>query len=321
MTKVTGHVESRHSVESGQVDLKEAILRQSVFAASWRYRYLVAAVVLATTLLALIYSYARPPAVVAVASVVLAQENNENFGLIESGSTERRVANELEILQSAAVADQAAELSRSQGVEVTIGDVLERVSVTNIRNTDVITLSVQGDDVRSAEVLAQATLDAYQDVRLTQRRTNVARVVELLDTAEEVLTGDLATVNANISALRATRDLSSQIDIALDQLTEVSRILNDPATTEDEADELRVSQDRLVAHLSALRIAFETEADNPELRRLLTQQEVLSVQLTELSGRRSDVTIETEAAGTGISFVSPPTVTETVTGGGGPFIR
>lgn len=93
-----------------------------VLASAWRYRKLVAAIVILFGAAALLVTILRPDQYVAEATIVL--EDPEIVAVLGTTpviSGDRLVANQLEVVQSGAVATRAAELATDQGHEVTTG--------------------------------------------------------------------------------------------------------------------------------------------------------------------------------------------------------
>jgi tyrosine-protein kinase Etk/Wzc len=291
----------------------------TVIGAALRHRMLVAVTTLVFGLGALALTVARPPEFLAVATVLLEDPNTTDvLQLGRATSSERLVANQLEVFRSSIVTRRAAELAREGGAQVSFGDVLRGTQVSSLRNTDVITLSYSSEDEQEAELVVASLLAAYAEVRVEQRRAESESILARLDAAEDVLGRELEQVRAALSALRVRRAFDTQIEGVLDQLAEVGRalaIVTDP----DERTALLDQERELEGHLGTLRAASDAEAERPEADALLRSEEQLLSRLGALAATQSDVEIQAESVGTGIAFQSPPAVAEAGAGAGRLF--
>lgn len=291
----------------------------TVIGAALRHRVLVAVTTLAFGLGALALTVARPPEFLAVATVLLEDPNTTDvLQLGRATSSERLVANQLEVFRSSIVLRRAAELAREGGAEVSFGDVLRGTQVSSLRNTDVITLSYASEDEREAELVVASLLAAYAEVRVEQRRAESESILARLDAAEEVLGRELEQVRAALTALRVRRAFDAQIEGVLDQLAEVGRALS-TVTDPEERTGLLEQERELEGHLGTLRAASDAEAERPEADALLRSEEQLLSRLGALAATQSDVEIQAESVGTGIAFQSPPAVAEAGSGAGRLF--
>jgi Mrp family chromosome partitioning ATPase/uncharacterized protein involved in exopolysaccharide biosynthesis len=290
----------------------------SVLGAAWRYRWMVAAVTAVAALLALVFIVLRPPQYVAVASVVIEDPAANNILGITTGISGRSVANQLEMFRSSAVAQRGQELAANQGVSISLGNIIRNTTFTSLRDTDVITISYSAEDPGVALTVVQSLMDGYEEIRLEQRRAGVDSVLGRLAAAEEVLRRDLDQVTNQLAETRARRDLSSQIDLVLDNVASIQRQLAaGPGASVEEA--LLNRQSQLQGQLQALRLAFEVESERPEVAALIRSQGQILAQLGDIAASKSDVEIETEIQGTGVAFSFPPAVAESSTGAGRLF--
>lgn len=296
-----------------------ALAEPSVVGAAMRHKVLVAATTLVFGLGALALTVARPPEFLAVATVLLEDPNTTDvLQLGRATSSERLVANQLEVLRSSLVLRRAAELAREGGAEVGFGDVLRGIQVSSLRNTDVITLSFSSEQEQEAELVVASILTAYAEVRIEQRRAESESILARLDSAEQVLGRELEQVRADLAALRVRRSFDTQIDGVLDQLADVSRELSTVTDSEARVALLDLEQE-LEGHLDTLRAAADAEAERPEADALIRSEEQLLNRLASLAATQSEVEIQAESVGTGIAFQSPPAVAEAGSGAGRLF--
>lgn len=296
-----------------------ALAEPSVIGAAIRHRTIVLAITFAFGLAALTMTVFRQPEYLAVAAVLL--EDPTTTDVLQTGraqSSDRLVANQLEVFRSSLVIRRAAELAREDGVDVTFGDVLRGTQVSSLRNTDVINISYSNEDDQAAEVVVASILSAYAEVRIEQRRAEAEAVLARLDSAREVLGRELDQVRADLAAFRVQRSFDAQIEVVLDDIAEVARALANVADAEERAVLLDRERE-LEEHLGILRTATDAETERPEAASLQRTEEELLFRLADLAATESEVEIQVESAGTGIAFQSPPAVTEAGSGAGRLF--
>lgn len=296
-------------------------VQPSVLGAAWEHKWLVAAIALAVALAAVAYSIARPPQYDAVATVVFEDPSTANvLGATGPVSSSRTVANELEIFRSGAVTIRAREILVEHGItEVSISDIRRGAAFTSLINADVIAITFSASDPATAEVVTDALIEAYQDVRRSQRDREAEQSLERLDSAQLLLLDDLERVRSSLDEARAERGLAAKIDGVLNRLAQVEDALGATESPTARAD-LLVRQDELQSQLQALRLAFQVESERPDIAALIRRENQILDRLAEFESRRSAIDIELNTRTSGLAFVSPPTVTQVGSTSGRIFI-
>jgi succinoglycan biosynthesis transport protein ExoP len=287
-----------------------------VLASAWRHRVLVGAITLLFGAAALAVTVLRPDQYVAQATLVLEDpELTSVLGTVESASGDRLVANQLEVIRSGVVAVRASQLAGEQGVEVSPGGILGGATFSTLRGTDVINIGYASSDQDEAEVVANSIVSAYDQVQREQRREANASVQDRLDSAEAVLRAELQDLTQEIDAERSARSLSTQIDEVLNRISllEQQVLLT---TNADDRQELIDQLEQLDLQLGILQSAAEVESERANLAALLESRNAVVQRLAEIDSRRSEIDIQTEIEGSGISFFSPATATEVSSGSG-----
>ena len=288
--------------------------QKGVLETAWRYRRLVVLVTLIFGFGAAYLTMSRPNSYVAHATVVL-QDPDVNTVLGVAESSDRVVANQLEVFRSGLAAAEAAEIASLEGFEVTESDVVRNTTFTTLRGTDVIAVAYADEDADRAVAVANSIIAAYDQVQRDQRRSDNANVLKRLDSAEALLLSDLNEVQRQISEIRATRAIGEQIEDTLNRVAAVqSRLLdeNDPEARSVLTDELSDLQ----LQMESLRLAATIEAESGALAGLLESRDRLQPQLASIDDRRTELEIEAAVEGSGIAFFSPATSTEVTTGSG-----
>jgi Mrp family chromosome partitioning ATPase/uncharacterized protein involved in exopolysaccharide biosynthesis len=283
----------------------------SVLGAAWEHRVLVAVIAAVFAFAAVAYSVSRPATYDAVATVVF--EDPSSASVLGGGTVtpaSRMVANELEIFRSGAVAIRARELLVGRGVEsVTLSDIRRGTTFGSLANADVIAIQYSASEPEMAGAVTEALIEAYQDVRLTQRTVEAERSLERLASAEELLLADLDGVRLELEDARAARGLTAKIDAVLDALAAVEDGLAATQSETTRADLLQ-RQGELQSQLQALRIAFQVESERADIASLLRRESQILDRLADIDARRSAIEIEVGTRSSGLAFVSAPAVTE-----------
>ena len=295
----------------------------SVLAAAWRYRALVAGIAMLGALGALAFLNSRPPQYVATATAVF-EAPGETLLLPASSSTllERFVGTQMQILQSGTVALRASQMAKESGFDVSPGEIVAGLQLTNLRNTDVVSIAFASSDPDEAVGGAGALIAAYSEVRRDQRTAEASDILERLDGAARVIDEDISDVGARLSAIvvgSATRgDLDDQLGTLTDNLMAQQRQLSSTTDAEEIARINRNIGD-IVGQLQALQLVIDLTDEQPSVASLLQEQQVLLSRRADLAERRNQVEIEAETAGSGFEFVSSAALTNEPSGAGPMF--
>lgn len=290
-----------------------------MLSSAWRHRGLVLAIVIAFGLAAFLYTSFRPSEYLAEATVVLEDPEVVTLaGTTPVISGDRLVANQLEVVQSGAVARRAAQLASDQGHDVTPSEIIARTSFETLRGTDVIVIGFLSADPNKAEAVANAVVAAYDQIQREQRQNANAAVESRLDQADELLGQELASINEQVDALLAGRGLGTKIDSVLDRIAGLQQQLSESTDTDTRESILNLleQEDR---QLDILRSALDVETGRSDVAALLLNRTLVQDRMIEVDSQRSSIAIQTEIEGSGIAFVSPATTTNVSSGAGVVF--
>lgn len=288
----------------------------TVFGAARRYWWIVVSSVVLLAAAALLVLRLSPPLVTAEAAVILedpATADILNVGNLVSG--ERRVLNQLEVFRSGIVANRAAEIAASAGIDVEPQTIIEDALITASRDTDQITVAFSAESRETALGIASAIVSAYREVQFEQTRAESDRVLERLSRATAVLNDSLDEVQGGIFQFRADRGIDQLSGSLLDQLAETQALaltVTDPEQSEALAQEI----ERLGTQIETLQTATVVEDSDPVLSGLLRSRDQILAQLEDLADRTAEVEVQAETESSGIAFEDPATVTTSQQGAG-----
>jgi Mrp family chromosome partitioning ATPase/uncharacterized protein involved in exopolysaccharide biosynthesis len=290
---------SREIEGDTQTSISDAILR---------YRWLVLVLAVTGAVLATLASRLRPPVVEATTSVIVSDPTTQSILVPgDAGTSDRFVANQLEILRSPLLADRVADLSSQAGMPVTGDDILDNASFANLADTDVITISYFAETDREAQEVVENIVTAFEEIRADQQRDETEAILDRLESAEATIVGDLASTQSQITDFRAVRDLQSQIDLVINELGSISaQLLGELTAVQRDALEERQVQRGL--QLETLRSALLAETSSPLLQGLVRQEAELTSRLAEVTARISEVEIESQTVRSVVAFAGAPRV-------------
>lgn len=287
--------------------------------AAWQYKWLVVGLVVTFAVGAVAVSMALPPSYVARASILL--ESPEQQAVLSEVPTagERIIQNQLEVFRSTAVAQRAVEFAAGEGTEITLSQLLAGVETTNVADTDMISVSFNGDTEEEALTVTTAMLDGYVEVRIEQQIQEADRIIERLDSAEIAFRADLANIESEIAESEAEHDLNSQIDLLLAELTSIETQLSGGGVGGDQRASLLERQAEIDLRLRTLQLAKEVDDGRAELAELNGRRDAMLDRIEALDLERSQLEIQTQTAGTGIAFVDEAQITSVSEGAGRMF--
>lgn len=286
----------------------------TVIAAIWRWRVPVVAVTLVFGLLGYLTNAAQEEEFVASASLVL--EDPATASVLEDSTfrtNPRFIANQLEIIRSAVVAQRASERAMEEGLNLGITDVISQSEFTPLPAADVIIVSVRSEDPNVAVAINEHLVAAYAEVQREQRRDGAQSILEQLESAESVLVAALEELNVELEALSNPRGTDVQTERVLDELAAVQEQLIGEDDEETRAALLtRVGQ--LDQQLRTLTLAAGIEAARPEVEALTRSRALILDRISNIARRQTEVEIDAESQASVVAFASRPTVSSAGSG-------
>lgn len=270
----------------------------SVLRERWRHIIVMG---LAFLLIGLIIGVARQARWSATASVVV--EDPRQSTLFEAGSRqlpERYLQTQIEVLQSAAVAQRASELlaDSDPSFQSSDDDILMNTNVRSSEASDLIAVTYTGSSAEEAESGANMIVEAYLELRQSEALASFAAALAQLDASIQEGEDQLDSLDREIEALLGTAPLRADLDQEYQEV--LSRLIALSEAVEVDPDELTL----ITSQLEAMRTVVEIEGQRPEPVALLEEQRLAIGRLSELATRRNEVAVDAELTGGGVVFQS-----------------
>jgi capsular polysaccharide biosynthesis protein len=207
----------------------------------WRYRWLVAGIVLIGALGAFAWSAFQPTLYEGVVRIYVTTESGQ------SGNLERTVASQAQFLGSSIVSDRIIALT---GNRLTLQELEQRLTVEPSANADVITVRALDETPEGAASLADTVDVAFRQVLAEQRQQAANQAIATLQEMQERLATELSRIQQqrsdadNPSLLASEQAISGQLDANANRIGQVSAdsavptaTLGDKAAVPDEPAE------------------------------------------------------------------------------------
>lgn len=286
-------------------------LELTVLGAMWRYRWLVLASVVTAAALGLFYAGTRPAEYVATASLVVEDPRASSvFQSLSDFRPERYVADQIEILRSAAVAQRATEIAQERlaPADLSIGDFLQATEILGRGDSDLIQIRFRAVDPQVAQAAADAIALAYQEVRRSEGTSRAAAALERLDASLADIDADLTTIQARIAALQPEGEFRDELDRqfsdAIARLVELRRERTS-TTDPDRLEAIQAELDDLLQQFQTMQVIGNVERQDAKLAALLEESQQAIERKAELASRRDEIAVDAELASGGVVIFSP----------------
>lgn len=237
-----------------------------------------------------------------------------------AADAERYVADQVAILESRVVAQQASELvdAADPALDISVDDLLADTSVSASSDSNVIRITFVADSAAAAQAGAEAIGRSYEQVVQAVEAENAAIATAELDEAMSATVAEIGDLQRQIEELRADNaervELDAQLDEIVAGLVDLRRESADllqqdpgeasPGQREQVADVLTRVQ-LLSEELRSRLLVSEVEEQVPGTALLLRQREDAATLLSELALRRSQIEVDARLAGDGVAFLAP----------------
>ncbi|MFC2153786.1 GumC family protein [Actinomycetota bacterium] len=296
----------------------------TVLNAIWRFRWFVLFLVFAFASLGWLYASQTSQW---TAEATLNVQDPRASNLFDQGaaeSPERYVEGQVAIIRSRAVAREAVDIAAQQSppIEVTVGDIVEGLSVSASSSSGIVTLSYTAPTQREAIGVVNAVAVAYQDIGSQSANATFASAVreldisieeldaELLDYEQQLAARDQAVLSALASdPVRAAKQ--EQLDVATVELLGLEAPTagaSDGAITRfnNQVQLLGLQVSTLRTDLDRQRdLAVAVEQQSPDRISLIASQTEAQRRLSELQSRRDQLAVDADLASSGVVFFSP----------------
>lgn len=293
---------------------ENTLTEPTLFSAAWRYRWLVVATTVLALALGIVFVTLNPAKTVytARASMVV-QATAGGLDLGTSGSPQRFVANQVEILRSAAVSDLASRIAEQEDPPIALApeDIAGGLQVESSSSSDLIDVVFSAvDDPAVAVGGANAVVAAYKQLVTSEKTAVTSAALQRIDAQLATLDERAQTIAGQIAEKldedTALIDLRKQYE---DAVVEIVSLQGEAQT----ADATRLAEIR--ARLGDLRNLIATYRsirsigrDDPVLDELQAEQEQILARRDALLERRDTISIDVELSPDVVAFSSPAQV-------------
>lgn len=222
---------------------------------------------------------------------------------------ERYLNDQVAILQSAEVAERAAQLASQAEppFAVTTDEVLDHREVTASSGGSLVTIRYEAEDPDEAMAVANALATAYQEIYRQDAAAAFSVTIAEMDISLAALDEEIAVIRAAITEWTAADPLRSgleqQYQEALDRLVELDQPRANATDREKEA--YLVELDGILATFQTLQLAETLQPDNAELAALVQDEEGALARRSQLADRRDQLEIDAQLLSTGVVLYYP----------------
>ncbi len=282
----------------------------TLLTAAWRHRWIVAMTTLAVVALGILYSLLRPPSTVYTASASLVvQATASGLDLGASGSPQRFVANQVEILKSEAVARLTSEIAAQQDppLDVTPDEVTEGLVISSSSSSDLIdVLFSYPDDPQGAISGANAIVAAYKQLMTSEKNAVSASALDRIDTELETLNQQAESLSSQITDLneqnKALTDLRDQYEASLQEIADLQT--ESQTASADRLDQIRTRLADLRNLINTYQAVRNLGSDNAQVDTLQAEYDQIAARRDALLERRDTISIDVELSPDVVAFSS-----------------
>lgn len=283
----------------------------TLFSAAWRYKWVVLVTTLAAVALGLVWAVLHPPTTkyTARASLVI-QATGSGLDLGTSGSPQRFVANQVEILRSEAVADLASQKAAEQDppLELSPDDITSGLFIASSSLADLIdVVFTYPDDPDVAIGAANAVVDAYRQLVASEKSAQSDAALQRIDAEMATLDAQASSLEQQIADLNAQNTtlvaLRAQYDDALNEIVGLQAEAVDADATR--LTEIRARLSDLRSLINTYQAILSVGVDSPELGDLSTQHDQVVARRDALIERRDTIAVDVELSPDVVAFSSP----------------
>ena len=279
--------------------------------AVWRYKWLVFFIVMLGGILGVSWATFTSPVFTAKAELIVEDPGAITvFESSRSAQSERYTADQVEILDSPAVEASAEEIVLSQLPNFE-NDVSDMSTISGDSDSSLITIRVSGPDREEAQVVANALVAAYQEVKEETARASAEAALAELDASLADVDDQVLDIQARVAVARSASqlraDLDAQFTQAIDRIVALQEELAD-APLDTRADQIRLELSDLLLQVQTYQEIQTAESTNPTLSPLIQELQSTIQRRSTLEARRDEIAVDSKLVTRGISLTSPATL-------------
>jgi Mrp family chromosome partitioning ATPase/uncharacterized protein involved in exopolysaccharide biosynthesis len=250
-----------------------------------------------------LYGSRMTPQFSASAGLVVEDTRRSLFVTPRANDAERYVADQIAVLTSRTVAEQASSMAATMepGASIPVADLLANVEVSSDLRTDFLTITFVASDPTTAQVGANAIGRAYEQVVAARVAEDAANAVSKLNAAIDETVAGIVSLQTELESRQSGGVDRQLLENQLAAIAaELANIRSQGLTTE----EIKAKADQLAAELQARRLLTEVEDSDPEVTLLLRRLEDGLTLLSDLTLQRSQLEVDSQLAGNGVALFS-----------------
>lgn len=221
-------------------------------------------------------------------------------------ASERYLADQVEILRSAEVANVASELLDGRFSPTRI--LLNR-SIQGDLTSNLIEVFFTADSRDGAQEGANAIANAYQEVRRSQVQATAAVALEKVDALLAALDEELDQIDERIAEVRAgdaaLQELNRQFSEAQQELNTLRMTRNLLPVGSERRAEINAQIDELLRDFSTWEVVLRISERGSELDSLLAEKDAAVAEQATLVARANSIEVDAELAAGGVTLFSP----------------
>lgn len=292
----------------------------SLLAAMWRFRWPVVAVLVAFVALGYLANENKNVEFVATADLIVEDPRASSVEVTDvavqsTQSSERYLADQVEILRSAEAAAIAAELS---GGAVSSKQLLDDRSISGDATSNLIEISVRADTPEAAKAGADALLAAYSELRQRQVQATAQAALAELDALRQAIDEELDAIDIRIAELAAVDEDRVELREQVEEAVRELNTLRDTRATLAVGSEARLAVNARIAELltdfETWRVVQDITFEDGATTALVAERDAAIAERAALVARRNAIAVDAELAAAGVTLASPAALPESPAG-------
>ncbi len=194
----------------------------SLFAALWRFKWLIAGVAILAAVVGYGVSSMSAPTYQSNGLVLLndprtSGEQNVEFSLFFDPT--RYIRNQVTVIQSPAVLERAYEIMLEFGYES--DEIVVNVSARVVEDRDAMGVTSTGGDAQQTTDMVNSTVQAYSEVISGQVQVAADREIEKLNTAKDGVAAEIAALETQLEDDPGSTVIAAELSSSTEQLIEI----------------------------------------------------------------------------------------------------
>ncbi len=274
--------------------------------AVWRYKWLVLFIVVGGAALGIIWASFTDPVFTAKAELIVEDPGAISvFDTPGSAESKRYTADQIQILDSPAVEDAAEELVLAQLPDFD-RDVSSMSTIGGDSDSSLITIRVSSPDGSEAQIVANALVSAYQQIKEATAEASARSALDELDASLELVDNQVIDIQTRMALARSTSTQRNELDVqfieAVDRIIELQSRL---PTAGAGAEAIRLELADLLLQVQTYQEIQTAESTNPTLSPLIQELQSTIARRATLESRRDEIAVDSKLVTRGIALTSP----------------